>query len=334
MLVSSGKENHVPIPVISIAMLVYNHEKYLEHALQSIFSQNINVPFEVVVGEDCSPDASRQILNRWKERYPNSIRLIYREHNVGMNENTLSVLFGCRGKYVAWLEGDDYWIDNNKLQKQYDYLEKHEEYVAVLHNVQVVDENEQPFPEAQDNYPIQKEQSFELKKWKRGITPGQTASFFYRNIFNEMPPGHIEMMRKYSLNGDSMMLGCLLMEGKIQILEDVMAAYRYITQGGQNWNSLVQGKNYCLKYYEQVLDLELLLGELYGGKVSLHGQRYRQILSAVLLANRNPTEDNKEVVKKIWEKERNKCGFVKFVLQYGTRRSIQRMFSLIRVTRE
>lgn len=323
---TENTDNLIKEPVISVAMLVYNHAEYLDHALQSIFSQNIKVPFEVVVGEDCSPDASRQILNKWKQKYPANIRLIYREHNVGMNENTLSVLFGCRGKYVAWLEGDDYWTDNCKLQKQYDFLENHKEYIAVLHNVQVVNQEEQPFEEAQNNYPLLKTQDFTMTDWKNGKTPGQTASFFYRNIFKDMPSNNREIMSKYSLNGDSLMLGCLFMNGKVKVLDDVMAAYRYVTQGGHNWNSMSQGKNYCEKYYQQILDFEKLLAELYGCDISLQGQRYRQLLSARLTAKRSKKEEDRQIASVIWEKERNKFGFYTFLCKYGVKRVFQKIF--------
>ncbi len=295
-------------PVISIVMLVYNHEKYLDHALRSIFSQKLEVPFEVVIGEDCSTDQSRDIIDKWKAKYPSIIKPIYRINNVGMDENVNEVLWGCSGKYIAWLEGDDYWIDNNKLNKQYLFLENNEDYIGVTHNVQVVDADEKRTPENQIQYPMQKEGIFSFWNFQKGEWPGQTGSLFHRNIFNIMNGEEKQFFCDCHANGDSRVLGVLLLKGRIKILPEIMSAYRFVTVGGDNWNSLVYGRNYHYIYYQKTRQLERMLSGLSGKKISLSGQRYQAFAGALLKSIRSGRVKDRKIFLQILKNEKNIIG--------------------------
>lgn len=289
-------------------MLVYNHEKYLEQALQSIFDQKIDVSYEIVIGEDYSTDSSREIINEWIKKHSGVIRLLPQDHNLGMHENFNRVLFACDGKYVAWLEGDDFWLDVNKLQKQYIFLEENADYIGVTSNVFVVDESGNRNPDIQQNYPLQKEGDFELKDLARGKKPGQTGTFFYKNIFKEMNKEDRESVCSCHTNGDIRLLGVLLLNGKIKIMPEAMSAYRFVTVGGSNWNSLTYGKNFTQIYYDEMLELEILLSGLGNGKVTLNTARYRHIASALLIAIRSHKKEDRDILKNIVKKEKNKMG--------------------------
>lgn len=104
-------------------MITYNHEDYINQAIESIMMQKTNFLFELIIGEDCSTDNTRKICQKYKERYPDRIRLILPESNVGMMKNLIKTIEACNGKYIAMCEGDDYWTDSLKLQKQVDFLE-------------------------------------------------------------------------------------------------------------------------------------------------------------------------------------------------------------------
>lgn len=110
-------------PVISVIVITYNHEKYLSQCLDNILSQNINVEYEIIIGEDCSKDKTKEICYYYKDKYPNIIKLILHETNVGLINNYLSLLNSARGKYITQISGDDYWCDNNKIQMQLDFME-------------------------------------------------------------------------------------------------------------------------------------------------------------------------------------------------------------------
>lgn len=125
---------------LSVWTITYNHEKYLRQCLESIVSQKTSFRFELVIGEDCSTDGTRAILKEFEANYPDIVKPIYHHSNVGMLRNANEFCFPqLKGKYVACLEGDDYWTDPHKLQKQVDFLEQHQEYSACFTNTMYVD---------------------------------------------------------------------------------------------------------------------------------------------------------------------------------------------------
>ncbi len=116
------------VPLVSVNMVTYNHEPFIAQAIEGVLMQETDFPFELVIGEDCSTDRTRDIVLEYQERYPDIIRVITSETNVGGLENCLRVERACCGKYIAYCDGDDYWHHVGKLQKQVDFLESHPEY--------------------------------------------------------------------------------------------------------------------------------------------------------------------------------------------------------------
>src|ERR1700676_449892 len=108
---------------LSVMMITYNHERYIAQAIESILAQKVNFDYELVIGEDCSTDGTRAVILDFHRRYPSRIVPLLRERNLGGPRNFLGTLAACRGKYLALLEGDDYWICTDKLQRQVDFLE-------------------------------------------------------------------------------------------------------------------------------------------------------------------------------------------------------------------
>ncbi len=126
-------------PKVSALIITYNQERYIEQAVRSVLDQQTDFDFEIMIGEDCSTDGTRAICQRLADEHPTKIRLIAREKNVGMVLNHRLTHFAARGQYIASLEGDDYWIDPRKLQKQADFLDAHPQCVLCFHNVIVYD---------------------------------------------------------------------------------------------------------------------------------------------------------------------------------------------------
>lgn len=114
-------------PLVSIKMITYNHAAFIGQAIESVLQQKTTFPFELVIGEDCSTDGTREAVFEYQKKNPDIIRVITSDRNVGMKNNGLRTLNACRGKYIAFCEGDDYWQSPHKLQKQVDYLERHPE---------------------------------------------------------------------------------------------------------------------------------------------------------------------------------------------------------------
>src|SRR5665213_148381 len=127
-------------PKVSVCTITYNHERYLEQAVESVAMQQTTFPFEMVIGEDCSTDRTREVAQACLRKYPRLVRLITREKNVGAQANFVENLRACGGSYVALLEGDDYWTDPYKLQRQADFLDVHPEYVGHSYNAMIFEE--------------------------------------------------------------------------------------------------------------------------------------------------------------------------------------------------
>ena len=112
-----------PLPLVSVAMTAYKAERSLPHAIDSVLAQRINFSIEIIVSDDCSPDGSGAIARAYQQRHPHIVRILERERNVGMQRNYYETFAMCRGKYIAWLDGDDYWTDPDKLTGQVEALE-------------------------------------------------------------------------------------------------------------------------------------------------------------------------------------------------------------------
>lgn len=111
-------------PLVSIITITYKHASYIARTLESFVSQKTDFPFEVIVADDCSPDGTADIIRQFAQKYPDIIRPILREKNVGPEDNFLLAAQEVRGKYVAVCDGDDYFLRSDKLQRQVDLLEK------------------------------------------------------------------------------------------------------------------------------------------------------------------------------------------------------------------
>jgi glycosyltransferase involved in cell wall biosynthesis len=118
-------------------MIAYQHSPYIRQAIESILSQDVDFPVELVIGDDCSTDGTAAICEQVAQQDPR-VRLLPREHNLGVMPNFKRSLLACRGQYIAVCEGDDYWTDPLKLRKQVAFLEDHPEFAASTHQSQVV----------------------------------------------------------------------------------------------------------------------------------------------------------------------------------------------------
>lgn len=121
-------------PLVSVLMITYNHGPYLADAIEGVIAQQTDFPIELLIGEDCSTDHTREVALDYQRRYPQLIRVIYSERNVGMHENFKRVLRETRGQLIALCEGDDYWINQEKLQVQFNVLSKLDNIDLTFHS--------------------------------------------------------------------------------------------------------------------------------------------------------------------------------------------------------
>ena len=123
---------------VSVCVVTYNQEKYIAECLDSLVSQETDFKFEIIVGEDCSTDGTRAIVQQYVDKYPDIVKPIFHKNNVGAVENVKQVYIAAKGKYIAHMDGDDMALPN-KLQKQFDTLEANPDCAICVHNMKVVD---------------------------------------------------------------------------------------------------------------------------------------------------------------------------------------------------
>lgn len=221
--------------MISIYVSVYNHENYITRALDSILMQKTQYSYEVLVGEDCSTDNTRQILQDYEAAHPNRLTVFYRKENMYRQPvtNTMDLKRRCRGKYIIALEGDDFWLDENKLERQVSFLEEHPDYIAVAHHCVVVGEDSTPNGEV---YPECPSKRYTITKFFDRVMPGQLTTVLCRNY---MLPNSIDTsLLTQGLNpGDQLLYFALLCNGKIRCFQEVMSAYRHVTNHGFSYSA-------------------------------------------------------------------------------------------------
>ena len=240
------------VPDVSIAMLAYNHEKYIGEAIESVLMQKTNYKYKIVIAEDGSKDATRTILLDYQKKFPDRIRLILQVRNVGAQANNIDLLSNLEGKYVAALEGDDYWIDPLKLQKQIDYLEKNPDYGLVFTDADLYYQNSKKLIKSYD------------KTFKRTIPTGyvlnvlvegnpyKTCTSLFRHKFIE------DVFEKNVLNrkgfGDKSLWLHIASKSKIAYIPDSTSVYRILDSSASHFRSIEQAEHFFEEVYNDSIE--------------------------------------------------------------------------------
>lgn len=300
-------------PMVSIAMLAYNHEKYIGQALDSILMQKTTFSYEIVVGEDCSLDNTRKILLKYKEKYPDKIRLILHEKNIGMHKNVNALLRQCNGKYCANCEGDDYWTDPYKLQKQIDFLEKHPEYIGTAHKIEVVDINGKPKKGFNMNMYCQ-DTIYTIRHAERGILPGQYSSCVYRNILIE-DPFAMNLVANCKANGDAKMSLYLALNGDIYCFDEVMSHYRWVTTEGDSWSARTKNRNLNLYSFVSYTELAKLANKLKNIDMNYNSLYLHFGYVAFVVWLKRPNNENRKILMNIYTLYTNKAEMILYIIK-------------------
>lgn len=221
---------------VAIWMVTYNHESYIAQAVESVMMQQTNFDYKLYIGEDCSADGTIEICKKLKEKYPKKIDLFLNAKNLGASQNAQQIYKACTesgAKYIAMLEGDDYWTDPLKLQKQVDFLEANPEFSMCFHNYYT--KKEGLLKEAKPS-PLEVLSLSDYIKSKAGI---QTLTVLFRNDIKPIIPK--ELVK--SVMGSYFVFIRLAEIGKLKYIDEPMAVYR--VHSGGIWSgisSYEQGK--------------------------------------------------------------------------------------------
>ena len=247
-------EQHWPIgtvPLVSVSCLVYNHINYLELCIKQLLEQQTSFPIEIVFHDDASNDGSVDVLKKYANLYPHLIKLVLQEkniyyHNVRKIENDLHNL--RKGKYIANCEGDDYWIDPLKLEKQVQFLERHPDFSGIHTKVEYVDSNGKNVGISNKVTPNLVEADFSDIVLNSII---HSVSFMYRSDVLVMNNKFIWDLSDHYY--DQYLFLATALHGKIKYLDEITAAYRINVGVLKTWNRFSKAKysEECINFFQK-----------------------------------------------------------------------------------
>ena len=238
------------IPLVSICCVTYNHENYIRQCLEGFVMQQTNFPFEVLVHEDASTDNTAKIVKEYEAKYPDLFRCVYQTENQFLKQNTLqNILFPMiRGKYVALCEGDDYWTDPLKLQKQSDFLSENPEYSVCFHAVNEKRDDKIEFSTHQPDV----EKTFDIRDLAKGNFIHTPSVLFIKGLF-EFPDWFFQVQA-----ADYVIHMLNARKGLIKYFPEPMAVYRIHAQG--IWNL----QKYEYRLLNTIKTIDLMINEFDG----------------------------------------------------------------------
>lgn len=224
-------------PLVSVCVITYQHKNYIKQCIDGILSQKTDFPFEILIGEDGSVDGTREICEAYAEQYPQLIRLFCWDRHTDRSEfpggpgryNILHTLKEAKSAYIALCEGDDYWIDEHKLQQQVSFLQSHPDFAMSFHAVNVDDGSQIKA----DNLTDVRKDEFSIHDLARGNFI-HTPSVVYRNIL----PAEFPVFFKTAPVLDYLLHLYISQQGKIKYFPEPMAVYR--VHGESYWSSKSQ----------------------------------------------------------------------------------------------
>ena len=267
--------------LVSIHCMAYNHAKYIKDCLEGFIKQKTNFKFTAYIGDDCSTDGTTDIIKEYEAKYPEIIKGIYRNKNIGVETNYLDLFKKCKGKYLIICEGDDYWTDENKLQKQVDFMEQNPDYSICFHPIKRIFEDKE---EKNDLFPTDemKKHEFNFENLLK-YNFIQTNSALYRfDLIKNLS----DVIPKKMIPGDWYVHLLFAKEGKIKYLDDVMAVYRIHPSGGWgNYNLEEKILKYQFKFFNFYLNVYKNIVSKDRKYRNIVVSKYRQML-AVFLKNK------------------------------------------------
>ena len=249
---------------VSVCMVTYNQKDYIADAIESVLMQKTDFKFRLLVGDDASTDGTTEIVRKYAEKYPDIIKPVFHEKNVGPGNNSIGLYKEVDTEYVALCDGDDYWIDPLKLQKQVDFLDKNKDYTGVFTQVKVVTEGKTET----DIIPIQ----YCVDMWK-------TKGFFsVRDFIDYYPIAPVSVMWRWQIKdfssplmdfqthlGDIALAYIHAKEGKTGFIEEVTSVYR--KHGASMWRfdkeKLDLSNKVVINYLNTYVDIKKYYGLLY-----------------------------------------------------------------------
>ena len=227
------KDSRSGVPLVSISSMTFNHAPFIRQCLDSLLMQKTNFPLEILIHDDASTDGTKEIVEEYVSRYPDLIFPIFQKENQ-YSKGVRGIMSRynyprARGRYIAICEGDDYWTDPLKLQKQVDFLEAHDEYVLTFHDFKIVTEQGKVIDE--NPLPAEQKKDASRKDLILGNRMTMTLTLCFRNVIKAFPPEKDNVT-----NGDTFLISMLGNHGKGKWMGDVIEKAVYRSHSGGIWS--------------------------------------------------------------------------------------------------
>ncbi len=296
-------------PVVSVAVITYNMAEYLQQLLDSILVQNVTFPYEIIVDDDCSPDNTREILKKYQRLYPERIILSLRDKNVGGSRNMYGVLRKCRGKYIAILEGDDYWDDPNKLQYQYEFMENHSEYIGMTCNswCELSRTEVRHHPRRDITEPMVFSYEDFMKPFFFDRIPNSTDTWFFRNIFKDSHENFSVFYKAHPMVWDQTLALILYGKGDVFVDPKLVSHHRTIVESdGENYQSQYARGNYCDQDARMYAFHEMYIEKILKRDCTpFYKVRAEVFAESVFRALKSGNQSDFDIVNKIWRQRQS-----------------------------
>ena len=228
--------------LVSVCCMTYNHVSFIRQCLDGFMMQKCSFNFEVLIHDDASTDGTQDIIQEYEKKYPNIIKPIYQlenQYSKGIDPNVKYNFSRARGKYIAICEGDDYWTDPYKLQKQVDFLESHPDYVMCSHRFNQYMQDKNLLEEEKDL--TFQGSDYDLKNLIGGKWLTQTLTVMYRRSALDL-----KEYESYGMSMDIILFYALLKNGKGYCFPDIMGTYRL--HGGGVWSEVSQNQRRLIEF--------------------------------------------------------------------------------------
>lgn len=255
MIRTKGDDSSVNTVQVSIICCTYNHEDYIAEAVKSFLMQRTSFPFEILIHDNASTDNTTDILKQLESKYPKQLKVIYQEENqyVKAIDINFELAKQAKGKYIAYCQGDDFWTDPNKLQKQFHFMESHPSYSLCVHAGNIV--------RSFDKKELAHNQ---LSDWNKTFTTSEiieggrglfltNSMFFRKSWLNEKP-----LFLQNAPVGDYPLAIYLALKGKVYYIADRMSSYRVEVEGSWTMSNLANAEG----YRQHFIETEKMLDEL------------------------------------------------------------------------
>lgn len=309
-------------PLVSVAVITYNMAHYLPQLLDSILKQKVNFAYEIVVDDDHSPDNSREILYEYQRKYPDKFVLSLRDNNVGGSRNMYGVLRKCRGKYIAILEGDDWWEAEDKLQYQFDFMEQHPEYIGMYCNSWCELSRTESIQKVRRE--ISEPLVFSYKDFQNYYffdrLPNSTDTAFFRNFFRNAPENEVDVFFKaHKMVWDQSLALILYGKGDVYVDPRLVSHHRTIVEkGGTNYQSKYAVEDHKVsdaymyacheEYMEKVLNRKC---------TKFYKVRGMLFAEAFWIGMKSGSVEDRQKAKEIWHQRKKKLPLVFWAFYWG-----------------